>query len=59
MSMYELPQLIKKWERAELTSEQTIGQLIQHLQRLSERLGQIERQLEQWRPTKSNQARAE
>ena len=31
MSRYALPELLKLWERAELTVEQVIGQILQHL----------------------------
>lgn len=43
MSRYTLPELLKMWERADLSNEQAIGQLLLHLQALSERVGQLER----------------
>lgn len=42
MSAYELQVLIRKWQREELTAEQMIGQLLLHMQRLSERVGRLE-----------------
>jgi hypothetical protein len=49
MSHYDLPQLLKKWELAVLTPEQTIGQVLLHLQAFSNRIGDIEKKLEQLR----------
>jgi len=42
MSIYELPDVIKRWEREELTIEQSVGQLLLHLQSLLERLNILE-----------------
>lgn len=42
MSAYELQELVRKWQREELTAEQMIGQLLLHLQRLSQRVGRLE-----------------
>lgn len=42
MSAYQLQVLIQKWQREELTAEQMIGQLLLHLQRLSQRVGRLE-----------------
>lgn len=49
MSGYELSQMIKMWERDQLTTEQAIGQILIHLHQLSERLGLLEKRLEQGR----------
>lgn len=49
MSGYELSQMIKMWERDQLTTEQAIGQILIHLRQLSERVGLLEKRLEQGR----------
>ena len=41
--MYELPDLLRLWERGELTAEQGVGQLVQHVITLSQRLGEVEK----------------
>ncbi|GEM_PF-1324795 len=46
MSRYELPQLIKLWEQDGVTTEQTIGQLLLHLQELLNRVKTIEQQMQ-------------
>jgi hypothetical protein len=46
MSAYDLQQLMRKWGREELTVEQMIGQIMQHLQELSDRIGSVEKQQE-------------
>lgn len=45
MSAYELDTILKKWERGDLSSEQAIGQVLQLLQELSARVGQLERKV--------------
>ncbi len=53
MKRYELAELIKRWEREELTVEQTIGQLLLWLDSLIERMNSMEirqRRLEQQKP---------
>lgn len=57
MSSYNLNQLIKKWTKEELTTEQAVGQLLQQLQILSTRLGTLEKRFEQNR--KENGKKAE
>lgn len=42
MSMYTLETILKKWKHGDLTAEQAIGQILQHLQALSTRVGQLE-----------------
>lgn len=49
MSSYELSQMIKMWERDQITTEQAIGQLLLHLRQLSERIGILEKRMEQGR----------
>jgi hypothetical protein len=41
---------MKRWTADKLTTEQAIGQLIQQLQQLSDRVGEVERRLEAARP---------
>lgn len=49
MAAYELEQLIKLWATEKVTAEQAIGQILLQLQALSERIGKLERRLEQER----------
>ena len=42
MKRYQLSELIKKWEREELTAEQAIGQILLWLNLLSERVTKVE-----------------
>jgi hypothetical protein len=42
MKRYELPELIKRWERDDLTAEQAIGQILLWLVALVERLSRLE-----------------
>ena len=42
MKRYPLSELVKKWEREELTSEQAIGQILLWLDLLSERVAKLE-----------------
>ena len=42
MKRYSLPELVKKWEREELTTEQAIGQILLWLDVLSERVAKVE-----------------
>lgn len=42
MSAYDLDTIIKKWERAELSTEQSIGQILLLLQTISHRVGRLE-----------------
>lgn len=39
---YTLPELIKRWEREEVTTEQAIGQVLLWLVSLTERIAKIE-----------------
>jgi hypothetical protein len=55
MSTYPIDDLLHRWDRRELTPEQAIGHLLQHVETLTQRLAAAEktiRRLEQRRPTK-------
>jgi hypothetical protein len=45
MGMHSLEELMLRWKQERLTSEQMIGQLVQHLGVVYERLGLVERQM--------------
>jgi len=45
MGMHSLEELILKWQQERLTTEQMIGQLLQHLGVVYERLRLVERQM--------------
>jgi hypothetical protein len=47
MATHTPPNLRQRWGRGELTDEQVIGHLIQHLLIVYERLDKIEKQLRQ------------
>ena len=49
MSRYDFDQLIKRWGQDKLTTEQAIGQILQHLQGIVERLGKVELLVEEKR----------
>ncbi len=42
MKKYQLPELVKRWEREELTLEQAVGQILLWLDALSARLDKLE-----------------
>jgi hypothetical protein len=42
MSAYDLETILKKWERAELSTEQAVGQILLLLKTISHRVGQLE-----------------
>jgi hypothetical protein len=42
VSAYDLETILKKWERAELSAEQAIGQILLLLQGISKRIGRLE-----------------
>ena len=46
MNTYDVSQIIKMWERMEITVDQAIGQLLLHVQHLSQRLTTLERMFE-------------
>ena len=45
MSQYNLQQFIKLWAQERLTVEQAVGQLLLHIQELSERVGKLEKRI--------------
>lgn len=45
MGMYTLEEVITRWRRGKLTSEQAIGQLLQIVSELNQRMGQVEQHL--------------
>jgi hypothetical protein len=47
MSAYDLNQLLRLWHTDKITAEQAIGQIIQQVQALSERVSELERRMEQ------------
>jgi len=50
MASYSLNELITRWEREKLTTEQAIGQMLLMLRSLTERV----RELERWRWNQEN-----
>jgi hypothetical protein len=46
-STYPIADLLHLWDKDKLTSEQTIGHLLQHVHELTQRLAEVERRLEQ------------
>jgi hypothetical protein len=44
-STYSLSELLRKWRKNELTTEQAIGHLLQHLTTFATRLTEIEKRL--------------
>ena len=44
---YDVPELIKRWEREEITTEQVIGQMLLWLAALLERMAKLE--ANQWK----------
>ena len=49
MGVYGIEEIIKRWRMGNLTSEQAIGQILQLLQNLSQRVGVLEKRLERQR----------
>jgi hypothetical protein len=47
MSTYAIPDLLHKWSLGELTTKQAIGQLLQHVLHLLQRLTEQEKRLRQ------------
>ena len=45
MSKYSLPELLKFWQQERLTTEQVIGQILQHLLAIYNQLNELQRQL--------------
>lgn len=46
MNTYNISEIIKMWEHVELTVDQAIGQLMLHIQELTQRVNTLERRLE-------------
>lgn len=46
MNTYHINEIIRMWEHVELTVDQAIGQLLLHIQELSQRVNTLERRLE-------------
>jgi hypothetical protein len=57
MSAYDLNQLLRLWTADKLTAEQAIGQIIQQIQSLSERVNELERKMERGQPGASPPAK--
>lgn len=49
MGTYSLDEVIKRWRKGELTAEQAIGQILQMIQSLSQRVGNLEHRVEDQR----------
>jgi hypothetical protein len=47
MSTYPIPDLLKLWARGDVTAEQALGYMLQHLLDLSGRVAELEKQLRQ------------
>lgn len=47
MSAYPIPDLLNRWARGELSAEQALGYMLQHLLDLSQRVAELERILRQ------------
>ena len=47
MSTYDLDDLLRRWERGDLTAEQALGYLLQNVMTLSARLTAAERAIRQ------------
>jgi hypothetical protein len=58
-STYSLPELLRKWAQGDLTTEQAVGHILQHLLTLGDHQAEHEkrlRTLEQQLPAKSNRS---
>jgi len=58
MGSYALTDVVKRWERGKLTTEQAIGQLLLLLQELSNRVGILEKNAKIERNGKNKQPSA-
>ena len=47
MATHPVPDLLQRWAKSELTVEQAIGHLLQHLLAVVQRLAEIEKRLHQ------------
>ncbi|MEZ4620534.1 MAG: hypothetical protein R2867_34190 [Caldilineaceae bacterium] len=57
MNTYDVSQIIKMWERMEITVDQAIGQILLHVEHLSQRLTAMERSLDIAAPKSSSDNR--
>jgi hypothetical protein len=49
MGSYTLEEVVRRWSRGKLTTEQVIGQLLLIVQSLAQRVGRLEREVENQR----------
>lgn len=54
MGAYSLDEIMKRWRKGELTAEQAVGQILQMIQNLSQRVGNLEHRLEAQRKGDGN-----
>ena len=54
MAMYPPQELLGRWQREQLTVEQAIGQLLQHLLALEKQLNELKRRLPKSPPTRND-----
>lgn len=45
MSAYPFDELLRLWAQGKLTTEQAVGQILQHVQELQKRVGQLEQRI--------------
>jgi len=48
MSAYPLKTLLRQWARGDLTTEQAIGQILQIVSKLTDRIQEVENRLLRW-----------
>jgi hypothetical protein len=48
VSTYPIESLLRQWARGDLTTEQAIGHILQHLSSLQERIQEAENRLFRW-----------
>ena len=46
MGSYSMDEIMKRWQMGTITTEQAVGQILQLLQKLSQRVGNLEKRLE-------------
>ena len=57
MSVYTIEEVVQRWKLEEMTTEQAIGQLLQHVQLLNERVGFTERRMDKlYRESRTEQS---
>jgi len=57
MAVYQLEELLQLWAGEKITAEQAIGQLLLHYRTLAERVGALEKWLEEARQLQSRPER--